>query len=82
MSSSSTTSTQPHDAQPESIIEAVIEAVLEVHGSAPQTPLYQAIDPDALEQLYQHSSPTVQFEYIGYQITIDSHRAVSVSELA
>ena len=41
----------------ESITAAVLTAVTEASGTNPATPLYEAIDPDALEDLYQHASP-------------------------
>jgi Halobacterial output domain 1 len=63
----------------ESITETVVRAVTEAYGMEPATPLYEAIDPDALEALYQHGSPEVSFEYIGYYITVHSDRTVSVA---
>jgi len=65
----------------ESITAAVVTAVTEANGTEPATPLYEAIDPGALEDLYQHSSPEVSFEYIGYRVTIHSDRTVSVSAM-
>ncbi|MFH5801618.1 HalOD1 output domain-containing protein [Haladaptatus sp. CMAA 1911] len=65
----------------ESITATVVRAVAEANGTNPATPLYEVIDPDALEALYQHGSPKVTFEYIGYRITIHADRTVSVSEL-
>lgn len=65
----------------ESITAAVVEAVAEANGTNPATPLYEVIDPDALEALYRRGSPEVTFEYIGYRIIIHADRTVSVSEL-
>ena len=65
----------------ESITAAVVTAVTEANGTEPTTPLYEAIDPDALEDLYQHASPEVNFEYIGYTVTIHPDRTVTVSKL-
>ena len=64
-----------------SITADVVTAVTEANGTKPTTPLYEAIDPDALEDLYQHASPEVSFEYIGYHVTIHPDRTVTVSEL-
>jgi Halobacterial output domain 1 len=61
-----------------SITAAVVTAVTEANGTKPVTPLYEAIDPDALEALYQHGSPEVSFEYIGHRVTIHSDHTVSV----
>ncbi len=57
----------------------MVTAVTEANGTKPATPLYEAIDPDALEALYQHGSPEVNFEYIGYHVTVHSDRTVSVA---
>jgi hypothetical protein len=65
----------------ETLTAAVITAVTEANGTKPATPLYEAIDPDALNDLYQHASPKVSFEYIGYHVTIHPDRTVTVSEL-
>ncbi|MCO8245438.1 hypothetical protein NKF25_15355 [Haladaptatus sp. AB643] len=65
----------------ESITAAVVTAVTEANGTKPVTPLYEVIDPDALEDLYQHGSPKVSFEYIGFHVTIDSDHTVSVSAM-
>lgn len=73
------TRTTPTDT--ESITATVVTAVTEVNGTKPATPLYEVIDPDALEALYQHGSPEVSFEYIGYHVTIHSDRTVSVYSL-
>jgi Halobacterial output domain 1 len=64
----------------ESLTAAVVKAVTEANGETPATPLYEAINPDALEDLYRRGSPEVRFEYVGYSVTIHSDRTVSVSE--
>jgi Halobacterial output domain 1 len=71
--------TSPTDT--ESITTAVVTAVTEATGTKPTTPLYKAIDPDALESLYQHAAPTVRFKYAGQHVTIAPDRTVTVSEL-
>jgi hypothetical protein len=65
----------------ESITATVVTAVTNANGTEPATPLYETIDPDALEALYQHASPEVSFEYIGYRVTIHSDRTVSVVDM-
>ncbi|WP_435156978.1 HalOD1 output domain-containing protein [Haladaptatus sp. DFWS20] len=65
----------------ESITNAVVSAVAEAKGTKPATPLYEAIDPDALDDLYQHSSPEVSFEYVGFRVTIHSDRTITVADL-
>ncbi len=74
-------SLQTSPADTESITVAVVTAVTEATGTKPTTPLYEFIDPDALENLYQHASPEVNFKYIGYNVTIHPDRTVTVSEL-
>jgi hypothetical protein len=64
-----------------SITAAVVTAVTEANETKPVTPLYDVIDPDALEALYQHGSPEVNFEYIGYHVTVHSDRTVSVADV-
>ncbi|MFH5802044.1 HalOD1 output domain-containing protein [Haladaptatus sp. CMAA 1911] len=65
----------------ESITAAVVTAVTEANGTKPATPLYEVIDPDALEALYQHGSPEVSFEYMGSHVTVHSDRTVSISDV-
>ncbi|WP_227380432.1 HalOD1 output domain-containing protein [Haladaptatus halobius] len=68
-------------ADAESIVSAIVSAVTEVNDAKPATPLYEAINPDALESLFQHSSPKVSFEYIGYRVTIHPDRTISVADV-
>jgi hypothetical protein len=65
----------------ESITAAVVTAVTDATGTTPATPLYEAINPDALEDLYQHVSPKVSFEYAGHHITIHTDQTITVSDL-
>ena len=81
MLNSSPSQPEPSIRTTPSVTSAVVTAVTEANGTKPATPLYEAIDPDALEDLYQHASPTVSFEYAGYHITIHSDQTVTVSEL-
>lgn len=58
--------------------EAVVEAVAEAEGVDPMglhTTLYEVIDPDALDALFQSSSadaaaPRIEFTYHGYVVTV------------
>jgi len=44
-----------------------------------EAPLYEAIDPDALDRLLQHGADvTVTFEYSGYRVSIDGEGTVAV----
>ena len=69
---------------------AVIERIAQLEGTDPielTPPLYTAVDPDALDSLF-HSATTdepnpsgrVSFAYRGYDVTVRSDGAVSVSE--
>jgi hypothetical protein len=58
--------------------QAVVEAVAEAEGVDPMglhTTLYEVIDPDALDALFQSSSadvagPRIEFTYHGYVVTV------------
>jgi hypothetical protein len=72
-----------------SVSEAVIAAVAREEGVTEQslTPrLYDAIDPDALDALYdtetrtRGSFPTVQFRYDGYIVLVTAPEDVEVQE--
>ncbi|MFP8891083.1 HalOD1 output domain-containing protein [Natrialbaceae archaeon A-CW2] len=48
-----------------------------------QPPLFEVIDPDALDALFTNESSTenmvsVSFDYAGYRITVDSDQTVTV----
>lgn len=45
-------------------------------------PLYETIDPDALDALFatQRDPPVVQFTYSGYTVTIDETRQITVAD--
>ncbi|MCO8245472.1 hypothetical protein NKF25_15530 [Haladaptatus sp. AB643] len=66
----------------ESVITTIISAVEEVNGDRPSTPLYEVVEPDALEMLYEHGSQRVEFQYADYQITIHPDQTILVSELS
>lgn len=72
-----------------SLSQSVVKAVAEAKGSDPldlKPPLYEAIDPDALENIFV-TTPTngrmkgqVTFFYSGYEVTIYGDRYISVEE--
>ena len=66
--------------QSESIATAIVSAIEEVDGDKPDTPLYEVIEPDALEALYQHGKQRVEFQYADYQITVQPDQTILVSE--
>lgn len=44
-----------------------------------ETPLYDVIDPDAMEALFRDGRGTVTFEYLDYVVTVDHEHAVEVA---
>ena len=63
------------------ISELVIQAVADAEGCDPSmiaSPLYDAIDPDALDAIYARASPRLEFEYADYHIEITPARRVRV----
>ncbi len=65
---------------------SVVEAVAEAEGVQPaklHPPLYEVIDPDALERVFHTSSGrrmdgSVVFEYRGYEVTVYSDGTVTL----
>lgn len=43
-------------------------------------PLYDVIDPEALEDLFRNTSGKVTFEYREYEVTVDDEYTVEVHE--
>lgn len=67
------------DSHPKPITHAVITAVAaaaECDRTAVQPPLYEVVDPDALNALYQHVTPHVTFDYAGYRVEIQPDQTV------
>ena len=62
----------------------VVEAVAREAGEPPETmspPLYDVIDPDALDDLITNCSTelTVAFEYNGYEVEVSGEGSISVA---
>lgn len=63
---------------------SVIEAVAEAEGVDPvdlATPLAEAVNPDALNLLFQDGTGQITFEYSGYQVTAGATGTVQVTPL-
>ncbi len=63
--------------------ELVVRAVSDTLGAAPTEipPLFETLDPDALDALIEHATDTavtIAFEYAGLQVTVDADGTVSV----
>lgn len=66
-----------------SVTESVVEAVADADGVGPEElapPLYDAIDPDALERLLATAPGTrrVVFTYNGYEVTVRGDGSVAI----
>ena len=66
--------------QSESIAAAIVNAIEQVDRDRPDTPLYEVVDPDALEVLYEHGKQRVEFQYDDYQVTVQPDQTILVSE--
>lgn len=71
----------------EHLSSAVVHAVADAEGADPLdlTPLYDAVDPDALDSLFASltgegaaSIDEVSFEYEGYDVTVTADGSVSL----
>ncbi|QRV15714.1 HalOD1 output domain-containing protein [Haloterrigena salifodinae] len=64
---------------------AVVDAVASASETDPTAlpPLYNAIEPDALDAMFESSQPgstrRISFSYNGFDVTVDGGRAVTVS---
>jgi hypothetical protein len=64
------------------VVEAVSAATETPVDELP--PLYQVIDPDALDVLFsgRHTDGSVEFQYAGQTVTVSANRTVRVSPAA
>lgn len=72
----------------ETVSRAIVEAIADAKGVSPvdlQPPLYEAVDPDALEQFVAsvHDRPNttdlrVTFTYAGHEVTVSGDGDVSI----
>jgi hypothetical protein len=62
---------------------AVIESVAAREGVDPlhlDEPLYETVNPDALDSLFRGSTGSVVFEFHGYIVTVDSDGDVDLTD--
>ncbi|WP_415380458.1 HalOD1 output domain-containing protein [Halosimplex sp. TS25] len=68
----------------QSVSEAVIEAVAAAEGVRPTelAPLYDVVDPDALETVFAGKSSLgkVVFNYNSYEVTVDADGHVAIKD--
>ena len=72
-----------HDHPTELILETV--AALDNTPVEELPPLFKSVDPDALEQLFDHDNTQalkLQFQYHGYLITLDSDGVATFEEIS
>ncbi|MDG5776125.1 HalOD1 output domain-containing protein [Haloarculaceae archaeon H-GB2-1] len=68
-----------------SLSEAVLAAVADREGVEEldlEEPLYSAVDPEALDNLFRSSTGEVRFRYLGYTITVDHTGDVTIASEA
>ncbi|WP_227378841.1 HalOD1 output domain-containing protein [Haladaptatus halobius] len=84
-------STRRHDASQQSVTEQIVAAIADAadtsHRELP--PLYEVIDPDALNRLFTptyegdtRSDGRVRFAYAGYEVVVHSMSGVEVSPVS
>lgn len=85
MSEISVASESPSPAdRSESLSQVVVEAVASAEGVDPldlEVPLYEAVDPDALDALFQSGTTVegrVEFEYYGYEVAVTGDGCVTL----
>lgn len=64
-----------------SICDEVVTRVAEREGVDEldlDVPLFDVVDPDALESLFRNTNGTVRFQYHGYDVTVDHRGTVEV----
>lgn len=64
------------------VSEAVVDAIADAAGTDPLSidPIYDAIDPDALEMLFRGtgSEVTLRFDHEGFSVEVDGHGTIRV----
>ena len=68
----------------QTVSEAVLAAVAEREGVDEmelEVPLYDAINPDALNALFQNGRGHVSFQYAGYLVTVDHDQNITLTPL-
>ena len=68
------------------VSERVIQAIPDCEGVSPldiSPPLFDAIDPDALDRVYADGRPgvTTEFQYAGFRVTVRPSGRIELSPL-
>jgi len=72
-------SVRPGDAP--TVSETVLREVAAEEGVGPdelRPPLYDVVDPEALDRVFRERTGQVSFEYHGYVVTVDHEGSVSL----
>lgn len=80
-SNASSPGASPGPGDAESVCELIVHEVADREGIEPWTvaePLYDSINPEALETLFRGSSGRVTFEYMGYVVTVTHEHEVVI----
>lgn len=72
----------------DSLTQEIVQKIADLEGVEPldlETPLYEAIDPEALEALLtdtitgeRRDNVSVEFQYYGYDIVVDSDGEIAI----
>jgi hypothetical protein len=63
-----------------SAVVSALAAAENVRADELTPPLYDVIDPEALENLFRNTSGRVTFEYDEYHVTVDDDHTVEIHE--
>ncbi|WP_266080023.1 HalOD1 output domain-containing protein [Haladaptatus caseinilyticus] len=74
------TTRSPQTPMSELVIQAIADAE-ECDPSMVAPPLYDALDPEALDALYVRASPRIEFDYADYHIEVTPARRVTVQTI-
>jgi len=71
----------------ETVSEKVVQAVADQEEVSPldiTPPLFDAIDPDALDRLYGDGRPgvTIDFQFSGYRVTVGENGCIDLTPLS
>ena len=83
--------TELQDSNEQSISRTIVEAIADAEGVAPtelDTRLYDVIEPEALNELFQQQADgpvtdgTVSFTFHGYKVTVHSDSSVEIDQIS
>lgn len=72
------------DSSDASLAETIVKAIATVKGVSPMEvpPLYDSVDPDAVESLFEHSdSHRIQFRHAGFDVVVTASGEIKLSSI-